>query len=42
MDDVLQGLKDEEDWFVRWLRAELRKFEETVELRRKLVKEIPL
>ena len=42
MNDVLQNLKGEEDWFVLWLSAELRKFEETLELRRKLVEEIPL
>jgi hypothetical protein len=42
MDGVLRGLKGNEDWFVRWLRAELKKFEETLESRRKLVEEIPL
>jgi uncharacterized protein DUF5691 len=42
MNDVLLGLKGERDWFVRWVSAELAKFEETLELRRKLVEEIPL
>jgi hypothetical protein len=40
--DLLQGLKGKEDWLVRSLGAELRKFEETLELRRKLLEEIPL
>jgi hypothetical protein len=42
MHNVLQGLKGNEDWRVRWLSAEVRKFEETLELRRTLVEEIPL
>jgi hypothetical protein len=42
MDAILQRSKGEQDWSVRWLGAELRKFDETLELRRKLVEEIPL
>ena len=42
MGDVLPRLKGEGVWFVRWVGSELAKFEETVELRRNLVKEIPL
>jgi len=42
MDGVLRGLEGNEEWFVRWLRAELKKFDETLESRRKLVEEIPL
>lgn len=42
IENILRGSKGQEDWLPSWVISELRKFDETLELRRRLVKEIPL